>query len=77
MKVFTIERCWDCPAYRPDSGAYYDEYGRCQRNEELRIQDANIGISEGCPLSEWMVIKKKIRMENKGGKGHEKNYEDV
>jgi len=50
MKIFTIEVCGQCPAYRPDSSAYYDEYGSCGRNKFID------GVREplkDCPLKDY------------------------
>lgn len=52
MKVYTIEKCRDCPSYIPDSNAYYDEYGECGRHETLKVADDS-KIPDGCPLKDW------------------------
>ena len=52
MKIFTIETCWECPTYHPSSGAYYDEYGICNRVEGLEVL-AYHKPPELCPLKDW------------------------
>lgn len=52
MKVYTIEKCRDCPSYIPDYNAYYDEYGVCGRDRSVIVSD-DIFIPEGCPLQDW------------------------
>ena len=52
MKVFTIDRCFDCPAYRPHFWAYYDEAGECDKLEGITITNARAEIPKRCPLKE-------------------------
>ena len=54
MKVYTIEKCGDCPSYIADHGAYYDEYGVCGRDRSLEVKDWHTPPID-CPLKDWEV----------------------
>ena len=56
MKIFTLDRCRDCPSYIPDFNAYYDEYGICSRDRNLVVEDDS-KIPNRCPLKDWMDRK--------------------
>jgi hypothetical protein len=53
MKLFTIEYCGQCPAYRPDSSAYYDEYGICTRNMFVGEVSDDQEPPKDCPLKDY------------------------
>ena len=52
MKVYTIEKCGECPSYIADHGAYYDEFGVCGRDRRIKVQD-NQSPPPACPLKDW------------------------
>jgi hypothetical protein len=52
MKVFTIEKCGECPAYLPDPTAYLDDYGICGRKRTIEVTDYQ-EPPETCPLRDW------------------------
>ena len=55
MKVYTIEKCGDCPSYIADHGAYYDEFGVCGRDRSNTVQDDQIPPLD-CPLKDWEEV---------------------
>jgi len=55
MKIYTISKCGECPAYQPDR-MDYTEYGTCYRLGNARVFERKVPPKE-CPLTD---IKKEI-----------------
>lgn len=51
MKIYTIGKCGDCPAYIPNPLDYTDD-GVCRRNHEMKVWE-NTKPPVTCPLKEF------------------------
>ena len=51
MKIYTVGKCGDCPAYIPNPLDYTDD-GVCRRNHEMKVWE-NTKPPVTCPLKEF------------------------